>query len=140
MAWHFRKPRLDNDAKQEHVAHQPTFHEPSFDESTNAEARACQNNRVEDKEGARYSGKDRQRSIAQAAALELELAAMPVAPATPAVSVARNQNTFGHAHRMEANDEHQEKWAQQRQERGFDDTELWGLDVKFRLIVNFFNE
>jgi hypothetical protein len=36
---------------------------------------------------------------------------------------------LGCAHEMPKDDERQVKWKQQRKERGFDDTELWSLDI-----------
>jgi hypothetical protein len=47
----------------------------------------------------------------------------------------RNVNTFGHALRFPAEDERQELWAEQRRDRGFDDTELWGLDDTFARFI-----
>lgn len=45
-------------------------------------------------------------------------------------------NQYGHAHSIPSDDPRQQKWAEQREARGFDDTETWGLDntiVKFVL-------
>lgn len=36
---------------------------------------------------------------------------------------------FGSAHKMDLDDDRQEKWKKQREERGFDNTELWSFDV-----------
>lgn len=36
---------------------------------------------------------------------------------------------YGLSAEMSANDRRQEYWKKQREERGFDDTELWNLDV-----------
>jgi hypothetical protein len=47
----------------------------------------------------------------------------------------RSANTFGHALRFPAEDERQELWAEQRRDRGFDDTELWGLDDTFSRFI-----
>jgi hypothetical protein len=46
-----------------------------------------------------------------------------------------NINTFGHALRLPAEDERQAQWAEQRRDRGFDDTELWGLDDSFSRFI-----
>lgn len=47
----------------------------------------------------------------------------------------RSQNTFGHALRLPAEDERQVLWLEQRRDRGFDDTELWGLDDAFARFI-----
>jgi hypothetical protein len=47
----------------------------------------------------------------------------------------RSLNTFGHALRLPAEDERQVVWADQRRDRGFDDTELWGLDDAFARFI-----
>jgi hypothetical protein len=47
----------------------------------------------------------------------------------------RSLNTFGHALRLPADDERQQLWLEQRRDRGFDDTELWGLDDAFARFV-----
>ena len=47
----------------------------------------------------------------------------------------RSPNTFGHALRLPAEDERQVLWLEQRRERGFDDTELWGLDDAFARFI-----
>lgn len=47
----------------------------------------------------------------------------------------RSLNTFGHALRLPAEDERQVGWADQRRDRGFDDTELWGLDDAFARFI-----
>jgi hypothetical protein len=47
----------------------------------------------------------------------------------------RSVNTFGHAPRMPAEDERQQLWLEQRRDRGFDDTELWGLDDAFARFI-----
>ena len=39
------------------------------------------------------------------------------------------QWNYGLAHELSASDERQEVWARQREERGFDSTELWALDA-----------
>lgn len=38
-------------------------------------------------------------------------------------------NYYGGAHSIDLNDERQEEWKKQREERGFDNTELWNFDV-----------
>lgn len=35
---------------------------------------------------------------------------------------------YGHADYIDQNDSRQEKWRKQREESGFDDTEIWNLD------------
>lgn len=47
----------------------------------------------------------------------------------------RSLTTFGHALRLPAEDERQQLWLEQRRDRGFDDTELWGLDDAFARFV-----
>lgn len=47
----------------------------------------------------------------------------------------RSLNSFGHALRLPADDERQQLWLEQRRDRGFDDTELWGLDDAFARFV-----
>jgi hypothetical protein len=37
--------------------------------------------------------------------------------------------TFGYSHEVKVTDERHPLWAKQREERGFDDTELWSLDL-----------
>lgn len=58
---------------------------------------------------------------------------MPVPPPLPEHPGLqfRNINTLGHALRLPADDERQLVWSEQRRDRGFDDTELWGLDDSF---------
>jgi hypothetical protein len=36
---------------------------------------------------------------------------------------------LGHAHTVPKTDKRQTKWKAQRKDRGFDDTEIWGLDT-----------
>lgn len=39
------------------------------------------------------------------------------------------QFNYGLAHELSPSDDRQEAWARQREERGFDNTELWALDA-----------
>ena len=40
-----------------------------------------------------------------------------------------SDNYFGSAYTIDKNDPRQQAWSKQRERRGFDDTELWNLDL-----------
>jgi hypothetical protein len=64
-----------------------------------------------------------------------DLRPAPLPPMAHPGLQSRGANTFGHALRLPAEDERQPLWADQRRDRGFDDTELWGLDDAFSRFI-----
>jgi len=64
-----------------------------------------------------------------------DLRPIPPAPEEHPGHLYRNSSTFGHALRMPHDDPRQQLWTDQRRDRGFDDTELWGLDDTFARFI-----
>lgn len=64
-----------------------------------------------------------------------DLRPIPPAPEEHPGLQHRTANNFGHALRFPHDDARQTLWAEQRRDRGFDDTELWGLDDAFARFI-----
>jgi hypothetical protein len=64
-----------------------------------------------------------------------DLRPRPPAPQDHPGLLHRTANNFGHALRFSHDDPRQDLWAEQRRDRGFDDTELWGLDDTFARFI-----
>lgn len=64
-----------------------------------------------------------------------DLRPTPPAPEEHPGLLYRTANNFGHALRFSHDDSRQALWAEQRRDRGFDDTELWGLDDTFARFI-----
>jgi hypothetical protein len=64
-----------------------------------------------------------------------DLRPIPPAPEEHPGLQYRTANNFGHALRFPHDDSRQALWAEQRRDRGFDDTELWGLDDAFARFI-----
>lgn len=64
-----------------------------------------------------------------------DLRPKPPAPEDHPGLLYRTVNNFGHALRFAHDDPRQALWAEQRRDRGFDDTELYGLDDTFARFI-----
>jgi hypothetical protein len=64
-----------------------------------------------------------------------DLRPKPPAPEDHPGLLHRTVNNFGHALRFAHDDPRQALWAEQRRDRGFDDTELYGLDDTFARFI-----